>query len=110
MLIQKCNPKKMINQDALLSVYDDKSSKYFLLDVRAPYEFAECHIPGSINIPIAELAKHISQIPSQKHIVTICQRGEMRSPKAENYLRQNKFTADFLEGGMDHWRGQTETN
>jgi rhodanese-related sulfurtransferase len=47
----------------------------FLLDVREPAEFAEGHIPGSVNIPIRALAQNLDKIPTDKPVVITCASG-----------------------------------
>ncbi|MCC7432228.1 rhodanese-like domain-containing protein [Candidatus Peregrinibacteria bacterium] len=95
----------MINQDQLLSKYDDKTHNYFLLDVRTTYEFEHHHIPGSINIPIDNLEARIKEVPVDKHIITICEHG-IRSSAAEQFLIKQGYQADSLEHGLSVWSGQ----
>ena len=97
----------MINQDTILAKYDDKTSNYYLLDVRSPMEFSEGHIPGSINLPLSELEARIAEIPRAQHIITICAHG-VRSGKAEAYLNSKGFQADSLQNGLALWKGQLE--
>jgi rhodanese-related sulfurtransferase len=105
--MQDFNLESVINQATLLPKYDDKSSNYFLLDVRTSYEFSDHHIPGSVNIPIDDLLSRLHEIPAKKHIITICDHG-IRSGHAETILRENKFQCDSLEGGLMNWTGQME--
>ena len=35
-----------------------------VLDVRAPTEFADGHIPGSLLIPLQELEERVSEVPN----------------------------------------------
>ncbi|NJN19487.1 MAG: rhodanese-like domain-containing protein [Oscillochloris sp.] len=46
-----------------------------LIDVREPSEFAEGHIPGSINIPIRTLGENLDQIPTDQPVVLSCASG-----------------------------------
>jgi rhodanese-related sulfurtransferase len=99
----------MINQDQLLTKYDDKSANYFLLDVRTVYEFENHHIPGSINIPIDSLESRLDQLPRNKHIITICEHG-VRSGIAEQFLVKKGYQADSLEQGLAVWSGQLNSS
>lgn len=97
----------MISQDQLLKTYDQLPNNYFLLDVRTPAEFADHHIPGSINIPIDELEKRIGELPLDRHIIVICQHG-VRSTLVEKYLKEKEYLVDQLENGLVAWGGQLE--
>jgi len=97
----------MINQATLLAKYDDKAADYYLVDVRTPNEFFGRHIPGSINIPIETLEKRFIELPSDKHIITICEHG-VRSGICQDFLKNKGFQADSLEKGLAVWTGQVE--
>lgn len=87
----------------------------FLVDVRQPEEFSEFHIPGSINIPLAELFSINIQdkIPKGKQVVTICPHGN-RSMVAAFALVRKGIEARSLTGGLAAWGqvldSQTVTN
>ncbi len=99
----------MINQAELLAKYDDKRANYYLVDVRSNQEFSESHLPGAINIPIDSLESRLSEVPKDRHIITICSHG-VRSGSAERYLQQNGYQADSLQGGLSMWAGQLESS
>ncbi len=48
---------------------------YQLVDVRDSEEFAEGHIPGSINIPVANFASQSGQLDKDKRIIVYCNSG-----------------------------------
>ncbi len=75
-----------------------------LVDVREPEEYAHGHIPGAINLPQADLASRLSEIPRDRSICTIC-KGGYRSLRAAQFLAQSGFTdVVSLSGGTDAWR------
>src|SRR5437588_5181963 len=43
-----------------------------LLDVREPEEFAAEHVPGAVNLPQAELASRLDEVPRDRPVWTIC--------------------------------------
>jgi rhodanese-related sulfurtransferase len=43
-----------------------------LVEVLAPAEFAEAHLPGAINIPVAELAAQASSLDRHRPVVVYC--------------------------------------
>ena len=75
-----------------------------VLDVREPSEFAQAHIPGAINLPQAELATRLDDIPRDQTIVLVCQAG-FRSQRAAQFLRQMGYrNAVSGKGGVDGWQ------
>lgn len=73
------------------------------LDVREAWEFEIAHIPGSILIPLGELAARYTELPTGVPIVTICHHG-MRSLQAAELLGAMGFAeVTSLAGGVDAW-------
>lgn len=70
----------------------------FLLDVRAPSEFAVDHIPGAVNVPIEDLRSRLSEIPRDRNIAAYCQVGQ-RGYLATRILLQAGFSAANIGGG-----------
>lgn len=74
-----------------------------LLDVREPFEFAHCHIDGSITIPLNQIPARLRELDMEQEIVLICHHG-MRSMQAANFLEQVGFSKlSNLVGGIDAW-------
>jgi adenylyltransferase/sulfurtransferase len=74
-----------------------------LIDVRQPEEHAEASIPGSILIPLGELADRFKEIPEADEILVHCKSGG-RSAKAVTFLQEQGITgATNIAGGMDAW-------
>jgi rhodanese-related sulfurtransferase len=75
-----------------------------LLDVREPEEFAREHVPGAVNVPQAELATRLDEIPRDRPILTICQVGS-RSLRSAQFLRQQGYqNVTTVAGGTRAWR------
>jgi rhodanese-related sulfurtransferase len=76
-----------------------------VLDVRPPEEFAAGHLPGAVNIPIAELHKRLRELPKRKEVVAYC-RGPycLMSYDAVRVLREKGLKARRLEAGLPEWR------
>lgn len=70
-----------------------------LVDVREPYEYNDCRIPGSINIPVSVLAKRAAEVDAEKTVIVYCASGR-RSEKACNTLEKLGFKAYSLNGGI----------
>jgi glyoxylase-like metal-dependent hydrolase (beta-lactamase superfamily II)/rhodanese-related sulfurtransferase len=74
-----------------------------LLDVREPEEFAEGHIPGSINLPQADLATRLDELPRDRAIWTTCRTGA-RALRAAQFLKQAGFEdVAGVQGGVVAW-------
>ena len=78
------------------------SGSLFLLDVREPQEFQICRIPGSMLIPLGQLAARIAELPSGREIVVHCKAGG-RSARAVKVLEDNGIPAKNLTGGILAW-------
>jgi rhodanese-related sulfurtransferase/DNA-binding transcriptional ArsR family regulator len=76
-----------------------------VVDVRPPEEYAAGHIRGAINVPLAELAKRLDEIPSDKEVVAYC-RGPycLLAFDAVAQLRKAGRRARRLEDGFPEWR------
>jgi glyoxylase-like metal-dependent hydrolase (beta-lactamase superfamily II)/rhodanese-related sulfurtransferase len=76
----------------------------FLLDVREPSEYLRSHISGAVNIPQAELATRLDELPRERSILVICQTGS-RSRHATEFLTQIGYTdVANVVGGSSAWR------
>jgi hydroxyacylglutathione hydrolase len=75
----------------------------FLLDVREPGEFAHGHVPGAVNIPQADLATRLDEVPRHCRVLAICHAG-YRSLRAAQFLKQAGYTAvASVRGGTLAW-------
>jgi len=80
-----------------------KGTRPFLLDVRTPEENEICAIDGSVLIPLAKMASHLSEIPLDRDIVVICKVGS-RSMDAVRLLQGWGYKkVKSLKGGVDQW-------
>jgi rhodanese-related sulfurtransferase len=75
-----------------------------VLDVREPEEFASGHVPGAVNLPQADLATRLDEVPRDRPVFVICQ-GGFRSLRAAQFLGQCGI-ADVasVRGGTEAWR------
>lgn len=96
--IEVCAPTPNITARELATVLP----RIFLLDVREPSEAAICRIPGSVLIPLAELAARLSELPRDREIVVHCKSGR-RSAQAAALLAERGLRARNLEGGILAW-------
>lgn len=74
-----------------------------LLDVREPYEFNDCRIPGSINIPASTLKREYGKLDKEAAIVVYCRTGR-RSLDACGFLDEKGFKKVInMVGGISAW-------
>ena len=59
----------------------DASNDPFMVDIRAPEDYAIGHMPGAINIPVKVLftADGLAKLPKEKQIVLNCYSGQTAS-------------------------------
>jgi len=78
-----------------------------VLDVREPDEVARTAIPGSVNIPLGEVADRMGELDASRLTAVICA-GGVRSAKAVTALTAAGYTGELLNvsGGMKAWLGQ----
>lgn len=76
-----------------------------VLDVRPPEEFAAGHLPGAINIPLAELEARLQDLDPAQEVVAYC-RGPycVLSYDAVARLREKGFNARRLQDGYPEWK------
>lgn len=76
-----------------------------VIDVREPWEFAQGHIAGALNLPLGTLAATADRISREREAVLICAHG-VRSQAAYRLLSGLGFTLLYhVTGGMAQWRG-----
>lgn len=88
-----------------LSAFDLKSTlsrgrKPAILDVRSVSEWRSTRIPGSKNIPLAQLFTRSGELFSSSPLVVVCEDGS-ESALAASWLQSNRFdSVQHLIGGM----------
>lgn len=79
------------------------SSGVQVLDVREPWEWEICRLPGARLIPMGELAARLGTLDPAREVVVYCHHGA-RSAAAVEHLSTAGFTrVSHLEGGIDRW-------
>jgi rhodanese-related sulfurtransferase/DNA-binding transcriptional ArsR family regulator len=76
-----------------------------VLDVRPSEEFEVGHIPGALNVPLADIEGYLASLPKGQEIIAYC-RGEycVLAFEAVATLRKNGFKARRLEEGYPEWK------
>lgn len=74
-----------------------KKQGALLVDVRSAAEFASANAPGTINIPLPELAHRLTEIPKSSPVVLCCASGT-RSGMAGLLLKKNGYQQVYNAG------------
>lgn len=76
-----------------------------VVDVRPPREYAAGHVPGAVNIPLAELEQRLDELDASQEVVAYC-RGPhcVLAFDAVAKLRQAGRQARRLEDGYPEWQ------
>lgn len=94
------------------SEFDEMSrtGEVILVDVRPPSEFDAGHVEGAVNIPVADLATRMIELPPNASVVAYC-RGPycVMAATAVTRLRESGYQAVRLEGGYPQWRDAGRT-
>ena len=85
----------------------EKDEDFVLIDVLSPDDFEKEHIPGAINIPVAQLRQRAkSDLSTNQRIVVYGENhDETMSSQASTLLEELGFrkVADF-DGGINAWK------
>jgi ArsR family transcriptional regulator len=86
-------------------MYRMKRGLVTVLDVRPEDEFALGHLPGAINVPLAQLKRRLAKFDRKPEIIAYC-RGRycVLSFEAVAQLRAKGFKVRRLEDGLPEWR------
>ena len=79
----------------------DKGS--MLVDVRERHEYAAGHLPGSVNIPIADLDQRLAELPAESLVVFVCRSGNRSLSACGIAARGGMKAVADLEGGLIAW-------
>jgi ArsR family transcriptional regulator len=76
-----------------------------VLDVRPADEYAAGHVPGALNVPLAQLEGILPKLALEDEVIAYC-RGPycVYAHQAVAALRRRGFNARRLEGGLPEWR------
>ena len=87
---------------------EERLPEAVVLVVREPEEYAYGHLPGALNLPQAELATRLNEVPRDRPILLVCQ-GGYRARRAAQFLMQRGFTnVANIAGGTAAWKAASK--
>jgi len=101
---------KLINVAELASwLGDGDRPQPVLLDVREPWEQQICAIPGSLAMPLSQIAARVgAEVDADGPVVCVCHHGN-RSARVAMFLLQKGYQDVYnLAGGVDAWARQID--
>jgi sulfur-carrier protein adenylyltransferase/sulfurtransferase len=80
-----------------------------IVDVREPREFAAGHLEGAVNIPLAELAARLSELPPDVLPAFVCRSGARSLTACNVALRGGTANVVNLDGGLLAWTAEVDS-
>ncbi|TNF32289.1 MAG: MBL fold metallo-hydrolase, partial [Deltaproteobacteria bacterium] len=102
---------EVITATALSTAMMDAPRLYTVIDVRAPWQFAEYHLPGAINVAPEGVAAQIGALPAASRVVIVDRDGTIAYSVAGAVLNQLGASAPsvrVLSGGTAAYYQQVE--
>ena len=85
-----------------------------IVDIRPPAAFERGHIPGSRNVPFAQLVDRVDELDDDpERIVTVCPHGKSSVQAArliQSYEGIDDARVESLAEGLSGWEGPVETS
>jgi rhodanese-related sulfurtransferase len=99
---------RRLSARALKDYLDHVDAPPLLLDVREPWEYQVCHLPGSQLVPMRQIPTAVGGLDRGRETVVICHHG-VRSFAVARFLEQAGFTNVVnLEGGVAAWAREVD--
>ena len=100
-----------ITAEELRSLLDSETPPR-IVDIRSPAQFRRGHVPGSENIPFAELTARIEELSGADRVVTVCPHGQASVQAARLIGSFEGFDGrvESLEPGIDGWPHELESD
>jgi rhodanese-related sulfurtransferase len=88
---------------------DDERAQ--IVDIRGPGAFEEGHIPGAINVPMADLPKQVEDVEWSDDVTVVCPIGQSSVQAAKligSYEGADADAVKSMAGGYREWEYELE--
>lgn len=75
-----------------------------LVDVREANEFATVRVPGSVLLPLSDLASRYAELPRDRPLLVMCAAGKRSFVAAEHLVRNGYDDVVSVDGGIVDWQ------
>jgi rhodanese-related sulfurtransferase len=89
---------------SVAEAYELYPDEAFFLDVREMVEYEFGNIPGTVNIPLGELAARVDELPSNQDIVVVCRSGNRSLQGRDTLLAAGFDNVTSMAGGVSDWK------
>lgn len=84
-----------------------RARQVIVVDVREAASFARAHVPGAINVPVAELASRVQKLAAHRRPIVVYDRsGGDEAKNALTTLESAGLPAMLLKGGFLGWEAE----
>jgi len=82
----------------------DQKKGMMLLDVRTDKEYEAGHIPGAVNVPLAEIGEKVKKLKKDKDLVVYCRSGNQSIWAIKRLMGMGYKNLYNLKGGYHAWQ------
>ena len=79
-----------------------------VVDIRDPGAFERGHIPGSENVPFAQIPDRATDLAGEDHVVTVCPHGQasVQAARLIGSAAGVDGRVESMRGGLTEWDGE----
>lgn len=96
-------PLQQLHVRELAKAIEAPGRRLTVLDVRAPAEWREGHVPGALHVFLPELPGSLSRVPRDRPVAVYCDSG-YRASIAASLLQANGFDVRNVPGSWQAWQ------
>ncbi len=82
----------------------DQKKGMMLIDIRGAKEYEQGHIPGAVNIPLADIGDKIKKVKKDKELVVYCRSGNQSVWAIKRLMGMGYKNLYNVKGGYNAWK------